>query len=92
MVNFDCGCELGSVTANYAFRLDLRFLSGTLNRQVKANGFCDCRLLIILRKNAMPNFISGNPGYQYVDWWTHKVKGLHLNDFIMDSQIDQVYQ
>lgn len=27
-----------------------------------------------------------------VDWWTHKVKGLHLNDFIMAAKIDQVYK
>ena len=26
-----------------------------------------------------------------VMWWTHKIKGLHLNDFIMASQTDTVY-
>ncbi len=24
-------------------------------------------------------------------WWTHKVKGLHLNDFIMAARTDQLY-
>ncbi|HKJ27308.1 MAG TPA: 4a-hydroxytetrahydrobiopterin dehydratase [Anaerolineales bacterium] len=26
-----------------------------------------------------------------VTWWTHKIKGLHLNDFIMASRSDQAY-
>ena len=27
-----------------------------------------------------------------VNWWTHKVKGLHLNDFIMAAKTDQIYR
>ncbi|UZJ44719.1 4a-hydroxytetrahydrobiopterin dehydratase [Marinimicrobium sp. C6131] len=27
-----------------------------------------------------------------VDWWTHKIGGLHRNDFIMAAKTDQVYQ
>jgi 4a-hydroxytetrahydrobiopterin dehydratase len=27
-----------------------------------------------------------------VTWWTHKIKGLHLNDFIMAAKTDQLYQ
>ncbi len=26
-----------------------------------------------------------------VTWWTHKVKGLHRNDFVMAAKTDQVY-
>jgi len=26
-----------------------------------------------------------------VTWWTHKIKGLHRNDFIMAAKIDQLY-
>jgi len=26
-----------------------------------------------------------------VSWWTHKIKGLHRNDFIMASKTDQLY-
>jgi 4a-hydroxytetrahydrobiopterin dehydratase len=26
-----------------------------------------------------------------VTWWTHKVRGLHRNDFIMAARTDQVY-
>jgi 4a-hydroxytetrahydrobiopterin dehydratase len=27
-----------------------------------------------------------------VDWWTHKIGGLHKNDFIMAAKTDQVYE
>lgn len=27
-----------------------------------------------------------------VNWWTHKIKGLHLNDFIMSTKTDSLYQ
>lgn len=27
-----------------------------------------------------------------VFWWTHKVHGLHLNDFIMAAKTDRLYQ
>lgn len=26
-----------------------------------------------------------------VTWWTHKIKGLHRNDFIMAAKTDQIY-
>lgn len=26
-----------------------------------------------------------------VRWWTHKINGLHINDFIMASKTDQIY-
>ncbi len=26
-----------------------------------------------------------------VNWWTHKIKGLHHNDFIMAAKTDQLY-
>ncbi len=26
-----------------------------------------------------------------VTWWTHKIKGLHRNDFIMAAKTDRVY-
>jgi hypothetical protein len=29
-------------------------------------------------------------GYQYVQWWTHLIKGLHKNDFIMAAKTDQI--
>lgn len=27
-----------------------------------------------------------------VTWWTHKIKGLHRNDFIMAAKTDRIYQ
>lgn len=27
-----------------------------------------------------------------VSWWTHKIKGLHRNDFIMAAKTDELYQ
>jgi 4a-hydroxytetrahydrobiopterin dehydratase len=27
-----------------------------------------------------------------ITWWTHKIKGLHLNDFIMAAKTDQLYE
>jgi 4a-hydroxytetrahydrobiopterin dehydratase len=27
-----------------------------------------------------------------VTWWTHKIKGLHRNDFIMAARTDQLYE
>ena len=26
-----------------------------------------------------------------VTWWTHKIKGLHLNDFVMAAKTDELY-
>jgi 4a-hydroxytetrahydrobiopterin dehydratase len=26
-----------------------------------------------------------------VTWWTHKIRGLHRNDFIMAARSDQAY-
>ena len=26
-----------------------------------------------------------------VRWWTHKIKGLHKNDFIMSAKTDEIY-
>ncbi len=27
-----------------------------------------------------------------VNWWTHKIKGLHKNDFIMAAKTDRLYE
>ena len=27
-----------------------------------------------------------------VTWWTHKIRGLHRNDFIMAAKTDQIYE
>ena len=30
-------------------------------------------------------------GRTTVSWWTHKIKGLHRNDFIMAAKTDELY-
>ena len=32
----------------------------------------------------------GNAGYLYLFWWTHVIKGLHKNDFIMAAKTDEL--
>ncbi len=27
-----------------------------------------------------------------VEWWTHKIKGLHRNDFVMAAKTDEIFQ
>ena len=36
-------------------------------------------------------FITLTWGRMTLKWWTHKIKGLHLNDFIMAAKSDQLY-
>ena len=31
-------------------------------------------------------------GRTTVTWWTHKIRGLHRNDFIMAAKVDELYQ
>jgi 4a-hydroxytetrahydrobiopterin dehydratase len=31
-------------------------------------------------------------GRTTVNWWTHKIKGLHRNDFIMAAKTDELYK
>jgi 4a-hydroxytetrahydrobiopterin dehydratase len=31
-------------------------------------------------------------GHMRVSWWTHSIKGLHRNDFIMAAKTDVIYQ
>tara|TARA_B100001013_G_C24609829_1_gene442687 strand:- start:425 stop:673 length:249 start_codon:yes stop_codon:yes gene_type:complete len=31
-------------------------------------------------------------GSVQVTWWTHKIRNLHRNDFVMASKTDQIYQ
>jgi pterin-4a-carbinolamine dehydratase len=44
----------------------------------------------LYRPTEYQNF--GNAGYLYVDWWTHKIGGLHRNDFIMAAKTDEIYK
>ncbi len=37
-------------------------------------------------------FLMTEWGKVTVVWWTHKIRGLHRNDFIMAAKTDQVYR
>ena len=41
------------------------------------------------RATAYQNF--GNAGYLYLQFWTHRIGGLHKNDFIMAAKSDELY-
>jgi hypothetical protein len=43
----------------------------------------------IYKETPYQNF--GNAGYLYLAWWTHVIKGLHKNDFIMAAKTDEIY-
>lgn len=42
------------------------------------------------RENHHPALLT-EWGLVTVTWWTHKISGLHLNDFIMAAKTDQLY-
>lgn len=36
--------------------------------------------------------ITTEYGRVTIDWWTHKIRGLHRNDFIMAAKSDEIYE
>jgi 4a-hydroxytetrahydrobiopterin dehydratase len=36
--------------------------------------------------------IEYEPGHIVIDWWTHSIKGLHRNDFIMAAKTDEIFE
>jgi pterin-4a-carbinolamine dehydratase len=50
--------------------------------------FGNAGYLFLYRPTLYQNF--GNPGYLYVHWWSHVIKGLHKNDFIMAAKTDEL--
>jgi hypothetical protein len=34
--------------------------------------------------------IFGNLCHQYGNWWTHKIGGMHQNDFLMAAKMDEI--
>ena len=43
------------------------------------------------RENHHPALLT-EWGRVTVTWWTHRIKGLHLNDFIMAAQTDRIFE
>jgi len=36
--------------------------------------------------------IFGKAGYVHLQFWTHKIGGLHKNDFIMAAKTDELFE
>jgi 4a-hydroxytetrahydrobiopterin dehydratase len=68
-----------------------------LERTYKFNNFTEA-LAFTNRVGALAEQEDHHPrlctewGKTTVTWWTHKIKGLHRNDFVMAAKCDQVYQ
>lgn len=68
-----------------------------LQRLFKFNNFVDA-LAFTQRVGEMAEFEDHHPvlltewGRTTVNWWTHKIKGLHRNDFIAAAKTDGIYK
>ncbi|HET7375627.1 MAG TPA: 4a-hydroxytetrahydrobiopterin dehydratase [Anaerolineae bacterium] len=67
-----------------------------LEREFKFNNFIEAlaftdRVGAIAEQEAHHPTILTEWGKVTVTWWTHKIKGLHRNDFIMSAKTDQLY-
>jgi 4a-hydroxytetrahydrobiopterin dehydratase len=67
-----------------------------LERLFKFNNFADA-LAFTDKVGALAETEAHHPalvtewGKVTVTWWTHKIRGLHRNDFIMAAKTDQLY-
>ncbi len=48
------------------------------------------KIALIAEKEDHHPLIVTEYGRVTVDWWTHKIKGLHQNDFIMAAKTDEL--
>jgi len=48
------------------------------------------KIALVAEKEDHHPLIITEYGRVTVDWWTHKIKGLHQNDFIMAAKIDRL--
>jgi 4a-hydroxytetrahydrobiopterin dehydratase len=67
-----------------------------LERVFKVKNFIEAIALtnkigLIAEKEEHHPLIVTEYGRVTVDWWTHKIKGLHQNDFIMAAKTDQLF-
>ena len=68
-----------------------------LRRNFKFNNFVEA-LAFTNRVGAIADEEDHHPeivtewGKVTVTWWTHKIKGLHLNDFIMAAKTDDLFK
>lgn len=58
---------------------------------IEAIGFTNQVAEIAEAENHHPEIIT-EWGNVTVSWWTHKIKGLHLNDFVLAAKTDQLFK
>jgi 4a-hydroxytetrahydrobiopterin dehydratase len=56
---------------------------------VEAVAFTD-KIAVIAEEQGHHPLIMTEWGRVTVQWWTHKIKGLHRNDFIMAAKTDEI--
>jgi len=66
-----------------------------LERVFKLKNFIEAvaftnKIALIAEKEDHHPLIVTEYGRVTVDWWTHKIKGLHKNDFIMAARTDKL--
>jgi 4a-hydroxytetrahydrobiopterin dehydratase len=61
-----------------------------LKNFVEAIAFTD-KIAVIAEEQGHHPLIVTEWGRVTVQWWTHKIKGLHRNDFIMAAKTDEIY-
>jgi len=49
------------------------------------------RIAVIAEEQGHHPLITTEWGGVTVQWWTHKIKGLHRNDFIMAAKTDEIF-
>jgi 4a-hydroxytetrahydrobiopterin dehydratase len=57
----------------------------------QAAGFTNQVVRIAAEEDHHPSILL-EWGKVTVSWWTHKIKGLHQNDFIMAAKTDHLYE
>ncbi len=68
-----------------------------ITRKFRFSGFADA-LLFTSQVGSLAESEGHHPeivtawGRVTVSWWTHAVKGLHLNDFVMAAKTDELYR
>ena len=79
-----------------AWRLDEQDGVPRIRRRFKVKGFqpaIDLTVAVgrIAEEQGHHPTIVTQWGSVTVEWWTHKIKGLHANDFIMAARTDELY-
>lgn len=61
------------------------------NNFAEASRFAGCVADIAENEGHHPR-LTVEWGRVTVEWWTHKIKGLHRNDFVMSAKTDNLYE